>query len=209
MHISTDAVFNGEKAGSYSKSDAPNPSGVYALSKYEGEQAVLFVDPLAIVARVNFYGWSLSGRRSLAEFFIDNLTQGNMVSGFTDVTFCPMLANHLGVVLLMMIKAKLHGLYHVVGPEAMTKYQFGVEIARRFGLDERRIQALSVDRSNLSARRAHNLWLSTQKLSTELGITLPEFSTGLAQFHEQYRQDYPQKIRSYQQGAAPRPAAPE
>jgi dTDP-4-dehydrorhamnose reductase len=209
VHISTDAVFNGEKAGSYSESDAPNPSGAYALSKYEGEQAVLFVDPLAIVARVNFYGWSLSGRRSLAEFFIDNLTQGNMVSGFTDVTFCPMLANHLGVVLLMMIKAKLHGLYHVVGPEAMTKYQFGVEIARRFGLDERRIQALSVDRSNLSARRAHNLWLSTQKLSTELGITLPEFSTGLAQFHEQYRQDYPQKIRSYQQGAAPRPAAPE
>lgn len=207
VHISTDAVFDGQKAGSYSELDSPNPTGVYALSKYEGEQAVLSIDPLAIVARVNFYGWSLSGRRSLAEFFVDNLSHGNMVSGFTDVTFCPMLANNLGVLLVMMVKAKLHGIYHVVGPEAMTKYQFGVEIARRFGLDERRIQALSVDRSNLSARRAHNLWLSTQKLSTELGITLPEFSTGLAQFYEQYRQGYPQKIRSYQQGAGTRPPA--
>ena len=209
VHVSTDAVFDGQKAGSYSELDVPKPAGVYALSKYEGEQAVLSVDPLAIVARVNFYGWSLSGRRSLAEFFVENLTHGNMVSGFTDVTFCPMLANHLGVLLLMMLKTKLHGIYHVVGPEAMTKYQFGVEIARRFGLDERRIQALSVDRSNLAARRAHNLWLSTAKLSTELAISLPEFSTGLALFHEQYRQGYPQKIRSYQQVSEIEPHTPQ
>lgn len=209
VHISTDAVFDGGKPGSYTEADFPNPMGAYALTKYEGEQAVLSVDPLAIVARVNFYGWSLSGRRSLAEFFVENLTHGNMVSGFTDVTFCPMLANHLGVVLIMMVKANLHGLYHVVGPEAMTKYQFGVEIARQFGLDERKIQPLSVDRSHLSARRAHNLWLSTHKLSTDLGVSLPEFSTGLSHFHEQYRQAYPQKIRSYQQIAAPGPPAPQ
>ncbi len=202
VHISTDAVFDGAKAGYYAESDPPHPMGVYALTKFEGEQAVLSTNPLAIVARVNFYGWSLSGKRSLAEFFVDNLTQGNVVSGFTDVTFCPMLANHLGVILLAMIRAHSHGLFHVVGPEAMTKYQFGVEIARQFGLDERQIQPLSVDRSNLSARRSHNLCLSTYKLSTELGLALPEFSTGLAQFHEQYRQGYPQKLRSYQQVSA-------
>ncbi len=205
VHISTDAVFDGEKAGYYSESDLPSPIGVYAATKYEGEQAVLSINPLAIVARVNFYGWSLRGKRSLAEFFVDNLTQGNVVSGFTDVTFCPMLANHLGVILMVMIRAGSHGLFHIVGPEAMTKYQFGVEIARQFGLDERQIQPLSVDRSNLPARRSHNLCLSTHKLSTELGLALPEFSTGLAQFHEQYRQGYPQKLRSYQQASDNKP----
>ena len=30
-------------------------------------------DPQALVARVNFYGYSISGNRSLAEFFLNNL----------------------------------------------------------------------------------------------------------------------------------------
>ena len=51
-------------------------------------------NPKAIVARVNFYGWSLSGKRSLGEFFVNNLTQARNVNGFTDVIFCPMLVNH-------------------------------------------------------------------------------------------------------------------
>ncbi|MBI1793564.1 MAG: SDR family oxidoreductase [Chloroflexi bacterium] len=199
VHISTDAVFDGQMESYYTESDRPNPLGVYAQTKYAGEQAVLQVNPLAIVARVNFYGWSLSGRRSLAEFFVNNLSAGKTVNGFTDVIFCPMLVNHLGGVLLEMIEKGLHGLYHVVGPEAMSKYQFGVEIARKFGLKESLISPQSVDKSSLTARRSHNLWLSIHKLSTDLGHPLPIFSTGLQEFYTQYQRGYPQKIRSYQQ----------
>jgi dTDP-4-dehydrorhamnose reductase len=198
-HISTDAVFDGQKAGYYSESDQPNPAGVYSTTKFEAEKAVLQVNPAAIVARVNFYGWSLSGTRSLAEFFVNKLSRGRTVNGFTDVTFCPMLVNHLGETLIRMLERGLHGLYHVVGAQAMSKYQFGVEIARKFGLPESLISPQSVDKSSLTAHRSHNLWLSTHKLSTDLHQTLPEFSTGLDQFYAQFEQSYPQKIRSYQQ----------
>lgn len=200
VHISTDAVFDGQKDGIYTEHDMPNPIGVYSQTKLEGERGVLQMNPLAIVARVNFYGWSLSGKRSLAEFFVNNLSAGKTVNGFTDVIFCPMLVNHLGGVLLEMIAKGLHGLYHVVGPQAMSKYQFGVEIARKFGLRESQISPQSVDKSSLTARRSHNLWLSTHKLSTDLGHSLPAFSTGLDEFYIQRQQGYPQKIRSYQQG---------
>jgi len=199
IHISTDAVFDGQKDGVYSEGDLPNPKGVYAQTKLEGERSVLQVNPNAIVARVNFYGWSLSGKRSLAEFFINNLSAGKTVNGFTDVLFCPMLVNHLGEVLLDMLERSLRGLYHVVGPQAMSKYQFGVEVARKFGLKEGLISPQSVDKSSLTARRSHNLWLSTHKLSTDLDMTLPGFSTGLDEFYTQYQQGYPQKIRSYTQ----------
>ncbi len=199
VHISTDAVFDGQKAGSYSEADLPNPRGVYAATKYEGEQGVMQINPLAVVARVNFYGWSLSGRRSLAEFFVNNLGNGKTVNGFTDVTFCPMLVSHLGEILLLMLKRNLRGLYHVVGPQAMTKFQFGVEIARKFGFRESLIAPQSVGKSSLAAYRSHNLWLSTHKLSTDLGLILPDFSAGLDKFYTQYQQGYPQKIRSYQQ----------
>ncbi len=197
VHISTDAVFDGEKDGFYTEEDTPNPLGVYSQTKFDGEQAVFAEDSNAIVARVNFYGWSLSGRRSLAEFFHHNLTNNKSMSGFTDVRFCPMLVNDTARTLIKMLQKNLSGLYHVVGPQAMSKYQFGVEIARRFSLKESEISPKSILSSNLTARRSHNLWLSTHKLSTALGESLPEFSTGLDEFFTQYQQDYPQKIRSY------------
>ena len=80
----------------------------------------------------------------------------------------------------------------------MSKYQFGVEIARKFGLREGEISPKSINTSSLNARRSHNLCLSVNKISTDLGEALPEFSTGLNEFYTQYQQDYPQKIRSYQ-----------
>ena len=92
LHVSTDAVFDGQR-GNYSEDDQPEPLSVYARTKYDGEQVVAGVNPEAIVARVNLFGWSLSGKRSLAEFFYYNLAAGNQVMGFTDVYFCPLLAN--------------------------------------------------------------------------------------------------------------------
>jgi dTDP-4-dehydrorhamnose reductase len=151
------------------------------------------------VARVNFYGWSLSGKRSLAEFFHSNLINNRSISGFTDIKFCPMLVNDTARILIKMLQKNLSGLYHVVGPQAMSKYQFGVEIARRFNLKESEILPKSILSSNLTAQRAHNLCLFTHKLSTALGESLPSFSTGLDEFYTQFEQGYPQKIRSYAQ----------
>ena len=198
-HISTDAVFDGQGSGFYTEQDEPNPLNVYAKTKLDGERAVLAENPSAVIARVNFYGWSLGGRRSLAEFFYNNLTTGKSMSGFTDAIFCPMLVNHTARMLLKMLERGLTGVYHLVGAQSMSKYQFGVEIARKFGLKESEIAPRSIHTSNLTAKRSHNLSLSTNKLSTVLGESLPEFSTGLNEFHSQFQRGYPQKIRSYQQ----------
>lgn len=199
VHLSTDAVFDGEKEGMYTEDDEPNPQIIYSQTKLEGERAVQQSNPQAIIARVNFFGWSLGGRRSLGEFFVNNLSEGKNVNGFTDVIFCPMWVNHLAQTLIAMLEKDLHGLYHVVGAQAMNKYQFGVEVARKFGLRESLIEPQSVERSGLTAKRSHNLWLSVHKLSTDLGREIPSFSTGLDGFYTQFQQGYPQKIRGYQQ----------
>jgi dTDP-4-dehydrorhamnose reductase len=199
VHISTDAVFDGTKTDPYTEEDQPNPLGVYSQTKLDGEQAVQAMNPQATIARVNFFGWSLSGRHSLGEFFVNHLSAGNPVNGFTDVVFCPIFVGHTARLLLSLLGNSSCGLYHVVGPQAISKYQFGVEVARRFGLDESLIQPRSVAGSGLTARRSPHLWLSTHKLSTDLGREIPTFSTGLAEFYTQFQQGYPQKIRSYQQ----------
>lgn len=199
VHISTDSVFDGEQERPYTEEDQPNPLSLYSQTKLDGEKAAFSENPQAIVARVNMFGWSLTNRRSLGEFFVNNLSAGKNVSGFTDVIFCPMLVNHTARLLLEMLEKGMTGLYHVVGAQAMNKYQFGVEVARTFRLKDSLIAPKSVEGSELTARRSHNLWLSTHKLSTDLGHEIPSFSTGLDEFYTQFQQGYPQKIRSYQQ----------
>jgi dTDP-4-dehydrorhamnose reductase len=195
VHISTDAVFDGQK-GNYTETEEPNPLSVYAQTKREGELAVLSANPQALVARVNFYGWSISGTRSLAEFFVNNLSESKEVKGFTDILFCPMMVLDLAATLLESVEKDLAGLYHMVGSESMSKYQFGVAIARQFGFDESLVHPASVTDGGLTAARSPNLTLSTGKLVKALGHPLPAFEQGLEKFHSQFRHGFPQMIRS-------------
>jgi dTDP-4-dehydrorhamnose reductase len=196
VHISTDAVFDGTSSDVYTEDDAPNPLNVYAKTKLLGEQAVLSANPQALVARVNFYGFSRSGNRSLAEFFINHFSVGKPVKGFTDVTFNPTFIGVLADLLLAMLAKGLCGVYHTVCPEVISKYDFGRAIARRFGWDEALLSPESVDQGGLTTQRAHNLGLSVRKLTTSIGMPIPSFSVGLERFYTQFQQGYPQKIRS-------------
>lgn len=204
IHISTDAVFDGmkENAGIYTEDDATNPLSIYAQTKLEGEKVVLSANPQAAVARVNFFGWSLSGKRSLSEFFYNNLSSGKQCNGFTDVYFCPMFVGDLATTLVQMVEKGLSGLYHTVGSEPLNKYDFGQRIARQFSFDPQQVIPISVEDSGLKAKRSHNLRLSVRKLSTALGHEIPGVSTGIEQFYTQAQQGYPQKMRSYAQGDA-------
>lgn len=196
VHISTDAVFDG-KSGNYSEHDLTNPLSVYAKTKRAGEENVLNQNPEAIIARVNFFGWSLSGTRSLGEFFYNNLTAGNPINGFIDVHFCPLYVLQLSDLLLEMVRADLSGIYHVVSSDQMTKYEFGCAIANQFELDYALIHPISVSKSNLQAERSLNLTLSTKKLSSDLNRSMPTTLDGINQFFEDYQSGYAQKIRNY------------
>ncbi len=194
LHVSTDAVFDGWK-GDYRESDLPNPQNVYAQSKLDGERAVVAADPQALLARVNLFGFSPSGRRSLAEFFLYNLIAGRPVQGFIDVSFCPLLVNDIAGIFFRMLEKGLTGLYHVFSPECLSKYDFGVRIANRFGLDPGLIAPVSVAEGGLAAARSPDLSMNVHRLSTDLGEAPPSFSPMLERFYALYQQGYPQRLR--------------
>ena len=199
LHVSTDSVFDGLR-GDYTEADPPTPVGVYSHTKLDGELAVAEADPEAIIARVNLFGWSLRGDRSLAEFFFNNLSLGRQVMGFTDVLFCPLLANYLADIFVKMLEKNLSGLFHVVSSECLSKYDFGVRLAHRFSLDSSLINPTSVTRSGLKASRSPNLSLRTDKLANALGESLPRLSTGLDKLYTLHQQGYPQMLRSLEPG---------
>ncbi len=194
VHISTDAVFDGIRGG-YTEEDQPNPLSIYARTKLQGEKAVLSSAPQAIVARVNLYGWSLSGKRSLAEWFFNNLSAGNKIKGFKDVYFCPLLVNDLANILLRMLEREFQGLYHVVASDCSSKFDFGIQLARLFDFEEDLIEPALVSESGLKAARSPNLTLKSDKLSSDLGETVPDLRSGLEKFYNQYINGYPEFIR--------------
>jgi dTDP-4-dehydrorhamnose reductase len=194
VHISTDSVFDGQRGG-YTEEDIPNPINIYARTKLAGERAVAEADPRAIIARLNLFGWSLSGQRSLAEWFFNNLSLSKPILGFTDIYFCPMLVNDLAQVLMHMADMKLSGLYHVTSPKCTSKYTFGVTLARIFGLDERLISPVSITASDLKVVRSPRLTLSSVKLMRDLEEPLPDWKGGLRRFYELYRYGYAHDLR--------------
>ncbi len=196
VHISTDAVFDGIK-GDYEEDDTPNPLSIYAKSKLDGEKAVMLENPDALIARVNFYGWSLRGDRSLAENFVANLSAGERMKGFTDVRFCSLFVMNLIETLLKMIKKELHGIYHTVSSESLSKYDFGVAIARKFGLDEKLIEPIRVADSGLVAKRSPNLTLNVKKLTSALNEELPGQSESLEGFWLQKKNHYPDMLHGF------------
>jgi dTDP-4-dehydrorhamnose reductase len=199
IYISTDAVFDGVR-GNYTEEDTPNPLSIYARTKLAGEQAVTSANPEAIIARVNFYGWSLYGKRSLAELFVNTLRARGSMKGFSDVCFCSLFVLELADLLLEMAAKNLHGLFHTVSRESLSKYEFGLRIARRFGLDETLITSVRVSEAGLVAARSPNLTLRTDKLATALGHDLPGQETGLERFFQQDADGSAQRLRDLASG---------
>ncbi|MQC26232.1 MAG: SDR family oxidoreductase [Chloroflexi bacterium] len=195
LHISTDAVFDGQK-GNYAEDDAPHPLSIYAATKLAGEEAVMAVDPDALVARVNFFGWSLAGSRSLAEFFYNKLSAGESVPGLTHRWFSPLLANDLGLLLMRMMELELAGLFHVASPVSLSKYDFGVAIAERFAFDPDLVMATESPSLAYAAPRAGNLTLNVDKLTAARGADLPDVHTGLNRLHALHREGYPDRLRA-------------
>jgi dTDP-4-dehydrorhamnose reductase len=196
IHISTDAVFDGSK-GNYVETDEPHPLSVYAETKLQAENNVLSENKDAIVARVNFYGWSLRGKRSLAEFFFNKLSAGETVNGFKDVYFCSLFVLNLAELLMDMLKKELKGLYHTVSRECISKYDFGLGIARRFGFNENLVKPVAVAEGGLLAVRSPNLCLNVSKLENAMGRTLPDQKEGLERFFETYMSGYRQELQAH------------
>ena len=168
VFISTDAVFDGERGG-YTEDEPTTPTTVYGRTKADAERAVLDVSPDALVARVNFYGWSPTGTRSLAEFFVNRLDDRSTAPGFTDVRVSTMYVETLVDRLRRLVADGAAGIFHVANDEPTSKFDFGRRIAlRRHMGDDAIVPARAAD--VLAVPRGSDLSLDTRKLRDRLGL---------------------------------------
>lgn len=185
VHISTDAVFDGKSAGLYSEDDGTQPQSVYGATKLAGEESVRLANPESLILRTNFFTWSRSGDVGILDFFYGALSKGAAITGFTDYRVSSLYAGHVSEAMVGLVELGASGLFHCVAKEPMSKYDFGLAVAKEFGLNSASLAKGSLAEATHLVSRGRNLGLSTAKMESVLGRAMQESVDGLALAHRE------------------------
>lgn len=184
VHISTDAVFDGPHSEPFTEVDIPRPLSAYGRSKLEGENQVLGEQPDALVVRTNFFSWSVSGRNGVLDFFLNALTQGREVPGFTDYVTSSIYAGDLADSLRDLLTLDYSGIVHIVSSSAVSKFEFGNLVAEVFGLRADLIWKSSLASQTGLTHRAPDLSLSPALIESILLRSMPSTKEGITRASE-------------------------
>jgi dTDP-4-dehydrorhamnose reductase len=136
VHVSSDAVFSGA-APSYDETRQPDPVTPYGAAKAAAETAVKGIAPAAVIARTSLI---IGDGDSPHERLVHELASGAATGVlFADQVRCPLHVTDLASALLELAASPHAGVCHVAGPDAISRYELGLLIAARDGLDQTRI----------------------------------------------------------------------
>jgi dTDP-4-dehydrorhamnose reductase len=187
IHVSTDCVFDGEKASPYEPDDATRPLGVYGRSKLEGEQAVAAACPRHLNVRVS---WVFS--QYAHNFVRTMLTLARTRSEVTVVddqigypTYCPDLAAGLLKMADAAVKPGFEdwGTYHLAGLEETDRASMADAIfaaSRHVGGPSAQVIGVPTSEYPTPAKRPLNSRLASTMAFRKFGLRLPDWKAGLA-----------------------------
>ena len=153
IHISSDMVFGGRDEP-YRSTDTPGPLNEYGNQKLESEKKVLFAaDENVVVLRLTLMnGNSPRANRSPHERIFESIQKGMPLTLFDDEYRQPCSAdNAASVVVELLERPNLNGLFHWAGNDVLTRFELGIRILERFGLSTNLIKRGSLKDSSLEA----------------------------------------------------------
>ncbi|NUT47307.1 MAG: sugar nucleotide-binding protein [Saccharothrix sp.] len=132
VHVSSDSVFSG-RAVHYDEDALPDPIYRYGAAKAAAETAVRAVHPDAALVRTSLVlGDGLSAHERLTHALAAGQLRGGL---FTDEVRKPVHVHDLADALVELAGGDYRGVLNVVGADAVSRYELGVLVAARDGLD--------------------------------------------------------------------------
>lgn len=187
IQISTDMVFDGEKAGAYVETDAVNPLHVYGASKLAGEQAVLEHHDRAVVARVSWL-FSAYGQNFLQAMLRLGETQP-VLKVVADQRARPTASGDVAAFLLSQAGrlarapkgAADWGVLHLVNSGEASRYEMAKEIFKLAWPDRPApaMEPVPTSAFPTPAKRALNAVLDTTRLKQVFGLQLRPWEEAL------------------------------
>jgi len=186
IHISTDYVFNGKGERPYTEEDIADPTGVYGLTKRDGELAVLQNNFNSYIIRT---AW-LYGKHgnNFVHTMLRLMNEQEEVKVVDDQRGSPTWTYDLASVVLAVIGKDIpFGIYHYTNEGNITWFDFAKEIYR-LGREHGCITKECVVTPCASAefpakvKRPKYSVLDKSKIKTTLGVNIPAWDSRLKEF---------------------------
>jgi dTDP-4-dehydrorhamnose reductase len=185
VHISTDHLFSGNSKLA-SEADLVSPLNVYGKTKSQAEIGVIDKNPDALIIRTNFFGWGTSYRASFSDYIIRALQSRKEIELFTDAYYTPILAEKLVEIVHELIDVQERGIFNIVSDQRISKYDFGIKLANRFGLDSTLIKKKLLFQNNLLVKRPLDMSLSNTKVCSKIGHNIGSIDSHIERLYQQY-----------------------
>ena len=180
IYVSTDLVFNGEK-GSYSEEDKPDPVNYYGETKLQGETAVIELLPDALILRVSLmYGWGNGINGCFTDWMLNILEKKEKLNLFIDQYRTPTFVNDTVTGILKFVEDReATGIFHLAGPERVSRVEFGGVFVDTFGFSRDLIQTVKQDEMPGLVPRPKDSSLSIRKFQERYHFTPKGIKEGI------------------------------
>jgi dTDP-4-dehydrorhamnose reductase len=138
VHLSSDAVFSGSLGRPYRETDEPDPVNEYGRAKADAERLVRATHRHALLVRTSLLYAGDGGPLETGgpqEQLVARALAGEPIRFFTDEIRNPIRAAELAAAIVRLVDLGAHGIWHLAGPEALSRYEFAVRLARVAGAD--------------------------------------------------------------------------
>jgi dTDP-4-dehydrorhamnose reductase len=180
VYFSTDYVFCDAKGAiPYREFDITAPRGVYAQSKYAGEELIRLHHPQHFIIRTSWL-YGPQGKN-----FVDTILQSGRTNSelkvVNDQVGSPTYSEDLALMVLKVLSSCPFGTYHITNKGSCSWYQFALEIVKLAGLNCR-VYPISTAEFNAPAPRPQYSVLDHFALRNTIGDDMPFWRDSLRRY---------------------------
>jgi dTDP-4-dehydrorhamnose reductase len=194
VHYSTDYVFDGKKAGTYTETDQTNPLSVYGRSKLDGERLLSQSCSRSIVLRTSWVVGAVGG--NFLKTMLKFAQERDALRIVSDQQGAPTSANLLAQTTAEILRTMADqpatdprwGVYNLVAAGQTNWHAYASYViaqARALGwpikIKDEAITPILTAEYPVAATRPLNSVLDTSKIRKTFGVNLPDWRVGVDQ----------------------------
>jgi dTDP-4-dehydrorhamnose reductase len=179
VYISTNEVFDGRQAVPYREYDRPNPGGVYARSKWAGEEIARSLLHRWYIVRTSWV-YHHGGNNFVTKILAaaDRLGRLRVV---TDEVATPTYAPDLATAIARLIRTEHYGFYHFPNAGSCSRYEYARRVLALAGREHTPVEPITLaDWPRPAPPPPYTVLANT--CGAALGITLRPWEEALAAY---------------------------
>jgi dTDP-4-dehydrorhamnose reductase len=178
LFLSSDYVFDGEKASAYETGDARNPLSVYGQTKAQAEVELERMLPSCCIVRTS---WVFGvGGKCFPDTILRLAAVRDEIEVVDDQQGCPTYARDLARAIVQLVRLDARGIVHVTNRGQCTWFEFARSIVALSGLPTN-VRPTTTERFPRPAKRPKNSVLSASSLA-RYGISMPGWKDALSEY---------------------------